>query len=116
MAKTEAIQLNMTTITFVEFNGTEHRVEAEDGKSVMKNAIDNSVPGILGDCGGCCTCATCHGYIDPAFLPRLAPKSPDEEAMLDGVLELKDNSRLTCQITVSPVVEGLIVRLPASQI
>jgi 2Fe-2S ferredoxin len=105
----------MTKITYIEHNGAEHVVEAEDGKSVMQTAIDNLVPGIVGDCGGCCTCATCHGYVEGGWVARLKPKSEDENMMLEGALAVQSNSRLTCQITVHPELDGLVVRLPESQ-
>lgn len=105
----------MTKVVYIEHNGTEHVVEAEDGKSVMQTAIDNMVPGIVGDCGGCCTCATCHGYIDGSWADRLKPKSEDENMMLEGALAVEANSRLTCQIVIQPELEGLVVRLPESQ-
>jgi ferredoxin, 2Fe-2S len=106
----------MTKIVYIEHNGTEHVVEAEDGKSIMQTALDHSVPGIIGDCGGCCTCATCHGYVDPSALQKAGVKSEAEEMLLEGALEVQPNSRLTCQITVGPALEGLVVRLPKSQI
>lgn len=105
----------MTKVVFIEHNGTEHVIDAENGKSVMQTAVDNMVPGIVGDCGGCCTCATCHSYIDRAWLSKLPPKSDEEKMMLEGALEVEDNSRLTCQLTVQPEMDGLLVRLPASQ-
>jgi 2Fe-2S ferredoxin len=105
----------MTKIVFIEHNGTEHVIDAENGKSVMQTAVDNMVPGIVGDCGGCCSCATCHGYIDRAWLSKLHPKSDEENMMLEGALAVEDNSRLTCQLTVRPEMDGLVVRLPASQ-
>jgi ferredoxin, 2Fe-2S len=105
----------MTKVVFIEFNGNEHVVEAENGKSLMQTAVDHMVPGIVGDCGGCCTCATCHGYVDEAWVARLKPRSDDETMMLEGALAVKSNSRLTCQITVQPELDGLVVRLPESQ-
>jgi 2Fe-2S ferredoxin len=105
----------MPKILFIEHNGTEHVVEADVGKSVMQVAVDNMVPGIVGDCGGCCTCATCHGYVDPAWEGKLSKPSEDETMMLDGALYVESNSRLTCQIIVKPELDGLVVRLPESQ-
>jgi 2Fe-2S ferredoxin len=105
----------MVKITFIEHNGTRHVVDAPLGKSVMQVAVDNMVPGIVGDCGGCCSCATCHGYVAPAWADKLAPKQEDEEMMLDGALEVRPTSRLTCQITVRPELDGIEVELPASQ-
>ena len=105
----------MTKVVFIEHSGTEHIVEAENGKSLMQTAVDNMVPGIVGDCGGCCTCATCHGYVDRSWIARLTPKSDDENMMLEGALSVQDNSRLTCRITVQADLDGLVVRLPESQ-
>jgi 2Fe-2S ferredoxin len=104
-------------ITFLEADGTVHRVETGAGTSVKQAALDNGVPGILGDCGGNTTCGTCHGYVDPGFLGLLPPVSEDEEAILDGVPgPLAENSRLTCQITMSEDLDGIIVALPVSQV
>jgi 2Fe-2S ferredoxin len=105
----------MTKVVFIEHNGTEHVIDAENGKSVMQTAVDNMVPGIVGDCGGCCSCATCHSYIDSAWLSKLPHKSNEENMMLEGAIAVEDNSRLTCQLTVQPDMDGLVVRLPASQ-
>jgi 2Fe-2S ferredoxin len=105
----------MPKILYIEHNGTQHVVEAEVGKSVMQVAIDNMVPGIIGDCGGCCTCATCHSYIDPSWVDKLQVPSEEEVMMLDGALSVQPNSRLTCQITVKSELDGLVIRLPASQ-
>ena len=106
----------MPNILFIEHNGTEHRVQAEVGVNLMQVATDNMVPGILGDCGGACSCATCHGYVDPAWLDKIEPRSEPEEMMLDGALHTESNSRLMCQITMKPELDGIVVRLPVSQI
>jgi 2Fe-2S ferredoxin len=106
----------MPRILYIRHDGTQHAVDAEVGKTVMQTAVDNMVPGIIGDCGGACSCATCHGYVDTGWLERLPPKNETEEAMLDGALRVESNSRLTCQITVTPELDGLVVRLPVSQI
>ncbi|MFA5939498.1 MAG: 2Fe-2S iron-sulfur cluster-binding protein [Sinimarinibacterium sp.] len=105
----------MPRILYIEHNGKEHLIEAEAGKSVMQTAIENMVPGIVGDCGGACSCATCHCYVDPAWLDKVQPKNENEEAMLDGVLNTESNSRLSCQIAMKSELDGLVVRLPASQ-
>jgi len=105
----------MPKIHFIEFNGTEHIIDGEAGKTIMQHAIDNLVPGIIADCGGCCSCATCHGYIDPVWLERVGAPSGDENMMLDGALERADNSRLTCQIVFSDELDGIVVQLPESQ-
>jgi len=105
----------MPKIVFIEHDGTRHHVEAEAGKSLMQVALDNLVPGIVGDCGGNCSCATCHGYVDDAWLGKLPPATENERMMLDGALRVQDNSRLTCQLLMAPDMDGLVVRLPESQ-
>lgn len=105
----------MAKITFIEQSGAEHQVDAEAGASVMEAAVKNMVPGIDADCGGACACATCHVYVDPAWLEKVGKPESMEESMLDFAHEPKENSRLSCQITVSDKLDGLIVRLPEFQ-
>jgi ferredoxin, 2Fe-2S len=105
----------MPRIVFVEADGTEHAVQAAVGESVMQTAVAHLLPGIVGDCGGSCQCATCHGYVDPDWIGRAGAPTDDERVMLDGVLDLRDNSRLTCQIVVDENLDGLIVRLPCAR-
>jgi 2Fe-2S ferredoxin len=105
----------MVRVRFIQHDGTEHLVEGAVGNSVMQTARDNLVPGIIGDCGGNCSCATCHGYVDPAWLDKLEPRDENEELMLDGAMDTENNSRLTCQIKLKPELDGLVVRLPVSQ-
>lgn len=105
----------MPKIHYIQFNGKEHIVEAEVGKSLMEVATSNLVPGIIGDCGGACSCATCHGFIDPVWADKVAPRNETEEMMLDGVMNTEPTSRLTCQITVTEELDGMVVRLPESQ-
>lgn len=105
----------MPKIIYIGHDGKEHLVEAEAGKSVMQTAVENLVPGIIGDCGGACSCATCHCYVDPEWVGKVQPKNETEETMLEGVLNTESNSRLSCQITVKAELDGLVVRLPASQ-
>lgn len=106
----------MAKITYTEFSGVEHELEIAPGLSVMEGAVKNKVRGIIGDCGGACSCATCHVYVDPAWLHRVGEQSSTEESMLEGVCDRQANSRLSCQIKVTPELDGLIVRLPAKQI
>ncbi|WP_426163179.1 2Fe-2S iron-sulfur cluster-binding protein [Sandarakinorhabdus sp. DWP1-3-1] len=105
----------MATITYVEFNGTEHAVQVADGVSLMEGALGNGVPGIDGDCGGNAACATCHIYIDPAWEAKTGEKSDLEIDMLDLADGLQPNSRLACQVKASPDLDGLVVRMPATQ-
>jgi 2Fe-2S ferredoxin len=108
--------MKMATITFIEHDGTEHAVEARIDRTVMQIAVEHSVPGILADCGGSCSCGTCHAYIDPAWQDRLPPVSESEGFMLEAVLEPAPGSRLCCQIPMTEALDGMIVRLPAEQL
>lgn len=105
----------MAKITYVEHDGREHVVEVKTGLSVMEGAIRNNVPGIDADCGGACACATCHVYVDEAFVTAAGQPSAMEESMLDFAENVQPNSRLSCQIRVNDELEGLIVRLPENQ-
>ncbi|NOX94361.1 MAG: 2Fe-2S iron-sulfur cluster binding domain-containing protein [Alphaproteobacteria bacterium] len=105
----------MPKITFIEQNGTEHVVEAEKGTTVMEAAVRNMVPGIDADCGGACACATCHVYVDDAWVQKAGEPETMEESMLDFAHEPKETSRLSCQIKVTDALDGLILRLPEFQ-
>ncbi len=105
----------MAKITFIEADGKEHAVEAKEGQSVMQAAMDNLVPGIVAECGGFASCATCHGYVEEAWLKKLPPPDASEEGMISCAFHVRPNSRLTCQIQVTPALEGMVVRLPVSQ-
>jgi 2Fe-2S ferredoxin len=106
----------MTRITYIEPTGEARSVEVADGWSLMQAAITNGVDGIVGECGGSCACATCHCYVDDKRLGDLPPPEPGELDMLENVAaERRLNSRLACQIKVSPALDGLVLRLPASQ-
>ena len=105
----------MPTITYVEHSGQAYALEIAVGLSVMEGAVKNSVPGIDADCGGACACATCHVYVDPAWLGALPTKSATEEQMLDYADGARPTSRLSCQIKVTAALDGLRVDLPESQ-
>jgi len=105
----------MVKVRFIEHDGTEHVVEGAEGNSIMQTARDNLVRGIIGDCGGNCSCATCHGYVDPEWIDKLEPCDENEELMLEGAMNTESNSRLTCQIKLKPELDGIVVRLPISQ-
>jgi 2Fe-2S ferredoxin len=105
----------MPKIIFIEHNGKQHNVQEEVGRSLMQAAVDHLVPGIVADCGGSCSCATCHGYVDSEWVDRVPAADANEQSMLECVLDGTDNSRLTCQIKITPEMDGLIVRLPKSQ-
>jgi 2Fe-2S ferredoxin len=105
----------MAKITYIGADGTRYEIEAENGSTVMENAIRNGVPGIEAECGGACACATCHVYVAEEWREKTGGPSPMEEDMLDFAFELKPNSRLSCQITVSDELDGLVVTVPSRQ-
>ncbi len=105
----------MPKIIYVEHNGTRHEFEGEKGLSVMEVGVKNMVPGIDADCGGACACATCHVYVDDAWVAKTGKPEAMEESMLDFASEPKETSRLSCQITVKDELDGLIVHLPEFQ-
>ena len=105
----------MAKIRYIEFNGEEHTVDVQNGLTVMEGAIKNKVPGIDADCGGACACATCHVYVQKEWLSKLPSKEDTEEDMLDFAFEVKENSRLSCQLTVTDELDGLVVDLPEKQ-
>jgi ferredoxin, 2Fe-2S len=107
----------MPTITYIEHNGTEHPVDVPVGKSVMQGAVENSVPGIDADCGGECACATCHVYVDAAWLSTIGqpPTGSQEASMLSFAAVTQPDSRLSCQIPVTNALDGLVVRMPEGQ-
>jgi 2Fe-2S ferredoxin len=106
----------MPKIKFIEHDGTVHEVEAVDGSTVMEAAIQNGVAGIVAECGGGCTCATCHVYVDESWTEKVGPPaSVEEESELDNAFDVRPNSRLSCQIKVTPELEGLVVHTPSYQ-
>ena len=105
----------MVQIIFTDAKGTARSVDAEAGATVMETAVRNSVPGIDAECGGACACATCHVYVDEAFLALVGKPAQMEEDMLDFAFDVRKNSRLSCQIKVSPALDGLRVTTPAKQ-
>ena len=105
----------MPKVIFKAFNGPIRSVEVPAGTSLMRAATDNRVDGIDGDCGGNCACATCHVYVDPAWIARPGKRTHSEEDMLNLVSDLRENSRLACQITLEDDLDGLTVALPESQ-
>jgi 2Fe-2S ferredoxin len=105
----------MPKITYISHSGEENTVEASVGMTVMRTAVANGVPGIDADCGGSCACATCHVYVDPAWFDRVPAAAAAETDMLDFVIDRQPTSRLSCQIEVTPALDGLVVRTPATQ-
>jgi 2Fe-2S ferredoxin len=105
----------MAKITYIEANGVTHAVEAANGSTVMENAIRNDVPGIVAECGGACSCATCHVYVDEQWADEVGPPSAMEEDMLDFAFDVRPTSRLSCQIKVRDELDGLVVHVPSRQ-
>jgi len=106
----------MTKIKYIEHNGEEHEIDVAKGLTVMEGAVQNGIPGIDADCGGSMACATCHIYVNKDWFSKLPEKEIGEDDMLDQAYEPKNNSRLSCQITVSDELDGLVVHLPERQI
>ena len=105
----------MPKITYIEHNEKSHTVEVPNDLTVMEGAVQNNIPGIDADCGGACACATCHVYVDEKWFDKLPTKDNAEEDMLDMAHEPRKFSRLSCQITVSDELDGLVVKMPSKQ-
>ena len=105
----------MPRLTFVAFDGTRRVLQVAAGVSLMRAAVDNNVPGIDADCGGMCACATCHVFVDPEWAGPAGPRNASEQEMLNFAADLRDNSRLACQITVTAALDGMVVRMPEAQ-
>ena len=106
----------MTKIVYIEHTGKSHSLDVQNGLTVMEGALQNNVPGIDADCGGGMACATCHVYVKDEWFDKINKKNEGEDDMLDQAFEPKKNSRLSCQITVSDEIDGLVVDLPSKQI
>lgn len=106
----------MPKVTYIEHGGAERVIDVPVGENVMRGALYNGIEGIVGECGGGIACATCHCYVDEAWLDRTGTPSPAEVDMFDSATsEVKPNSRLSCQIEITPELDGLVVRLPETQ-
>jgi 2Fe-2S ferredoxin len=105
----------MPRITFITPDGEKHDVEAESGYSVMETAINNNIEGIVAECGGACACATCHSYIDEAWIDRMPEMDDMEDSMLDAAYDRRDNSRLTCQLEIQDDWDGLVVHVAENE-
>lgn len=105
----------MAKITFIQPDGRVQTVEGEAGMTVMETAKKHLVDGIEAECGGACACATCHVYVDDAWRERVGPPAEMEEDMLDFAFDVRESSRLSCQIKVTPELDGLVVRVPDKQ-
>ncbi|MDX6807048.1 2Fe-2S iron-sulfur cluster-binding protein [Terrihabitans rhizophilus] len=105
----------MPSITFIDSSSESRTIDAETGSTVMEAAIRNGIPEIEAECGGACSCATCHVYVDDAWMEKTGGPSPMEEDMLDFAFDVRPTSRLSCQIKVSDTLDGLVVHTPARQ-
>ena len=101
----------MPQITVVNQEGVESSVDAPEGRTLMEVIRDNGFDELLALCGGCCSCATCHVHIDPAFKDKLPAMSEDENDLLDSSDHRDENSRLSCQVPVTAALEGLRVTI-----
>ena len=105
----------MPKITYIEHDGASRTVEGDVGATVMETALKNDVNGIVAECGGACTCATCLVHVEEAWLAKVGSRSAEEEDQLDFAFDVRPNSRLACQIKVTEALDGLIVHTPAYQ-
>ncbi|SMY08861.1 2Fe-2S iron-sulfur cluster-binding protein [Flavimaricola marinus] len=107
----------MVKVTYIAHDGTETTLDGAEGDSVMATAISAGLDGIVGECGGSMMCATCHCYVDDAWSDRTGPRKDGEDDMLDCAADdVKDTSRLSCQIKLTAELDGLVVHLPSSQL
>ena len=105
----------MTKVTYQDLKGNSKTIEIENGLSVMEGAIQNEIPGIDADCGGAMACATCHVYVKDEWFNKIPKAEEAEVDMIDMAYEPKKNSRLSCQLTVSDELDGLVVDIPSKQ-
>ena len=105
----------MPKITYVQPNGDRQTLDVAAGLTVMEGAFDNQVDGIVALCGGSCSCSTCHVYVDPEWTEKVGGPDSDELDTMEFAIDPKANSRLSCQITVSDELDGLVVHIPAEQ-
>jgi 2Fe-2S ferredoxin len=105
----------MAKITYVQPNGRAESFDVPNGSTVMAGAFKNNLAGIIAECGGACACATCQVFLDPAWADRLSKAGPLEQSMIDDADAEKEHLRLSCQITVTDVLDGLVVHIPTRQ-
>ena len=106
----------MTKINYITHDNQTYSVDVQNGLTAMEGAVQNDIPGIDADCGGGMACATCHVYVNDEWFDKLPPKEDGEEDMLDMAFEPKKNSRLSCQITISEELDGLVINIPEKQV
>lgn len=105
----------MAKVKFISAEGAETEIDADNDISLMVNAINNGIDGIVAECGGACSCATCHVIVDPEWYKKLPEPQALEKDMLEFVAEPSDTSRLSCQINVTDELDGLVVKVPKTQ-
>ena len=105
----------MTRIIFIEADGTTIEATAKPGMSVMQVAVNAGIAAIAAECGGACACGTCHCYVAEGWADKITPAKEDEADMLDFVIDPTATSRLSCQIAVTPEMDGLVIHIPSSQ-
>ena len=107
----------MPKVTYIEFNGAQHAIDVPVGQNVMRGALYNGLEGIAGECGGACSCATCHCYVDDAWAAKVGGPATEAESELlkFTASEAGPTSRLSCQIIITDELDGLVVRLPEKQ-
>jgi 2Fe-2S ferredoxin len=106
----------MPKVVFITLDGAQRVVDATVGESVMAVAVRNGIPGIIGECGGNCSCATCHVYVADDFADEVGGAGDMEDDLLDlGVADRRETSRLSCQIQVTDARDGLTVQIPEEQ-
>ena len=106
----------MSRAIFLSADQRRFEIEVEPGTNLMQAAVDNLVPGILGECGGDCSCATCHVFVDPAWGERAGMPGALEADLIDGLIDPRPTSRLACQILMSIALDGIVLELPESQL
>jgi ferredoxin, 2Fe-2S len=109
-------QQAMPKITFIQPDGSRETIEAETGRTAMEAARDNNIRGIRAQCGGECSCSTCHCYVDDAWLTRLPLKKDDEASLIEFAWEPREASRLACQVILTEALDGLVLHVPEKQL
>jgi len=105
----------MPVIHYIQADGAKYEADVAVGSTVMQGAVDNMIDGILAECGGSCSCATCHCYVDEAWFGKVGEAGATEKTMIEMAMDPQPTSRLSCQIKVTEELDGLVVRLPESQ-
>lgn len=105
----------MPKVTFINHDGTKIEFIADSGQSLMSAAMNNLVDGIVAECGGSCSCSTCHVFVDSAWVDKVGAPGAIEKELLEGKDDKAANSRLSCQIEMTDELDGLVVLVPESQ-